>query len=449
MSTKSCFGTYDIRGIYPETVNEELAYRIGRFLPRLVKGTKIVVGRDVRLSSKALQEALIRGLLESGCDVYDLGLCGTEMIYFAVPHLALAGGVMITASHNPKAYNGMKFVGRGSAPLEKEIFRELERQVLEEKLPVSGEEGVLYQTDIMADYVAKMLSYANMSYLKRYKVVVNAGNGSAGPVLEAMEKYLPFELVKLGCTPDGTFPQGVPNPLLPENRAITAEAVKKHGADFGVAWDGDFDRCFIYDEQGRFIDACYMVGCLAEAFLIKEPGAGIVYDPRVVFKIEDTILSNGGKSAMCRVGHVFFKSQLREKGAIYGGEMSGHHYFRDFYYCDSGMIPWLLMAELLSRSGRKLSEFVGECREKYPVSGEQNLKVENVSLTLERMEGLYGNKGCVSKVDGLSVDMGEWRFNLRPSHTEPLLRLNVESRRDRKLCEDKTREIISTIAEIS
>lgn len=446
MGSKSCFGAYDIRGIYPKAVNEEMAYRIGRFLPGLIGAKKVAVGRDVRLSGKSLQEALMKGLLESGCGVYDIGLCGTEMIYFAVPHFELDGGVMITASHNPTEYNGMKFVGHGSAPLDKELFKELERQVSEETLPVAGTEGSLHQADIMAAYVEKMLSYVDVEALKPYKVVVNAGNGCAGPVLEAMEKALPFELIKLGCTPDGNFPQGVPNPLLPENRAATAEAVKAYGADFGVAWDGDFDRCFIYDEQGRFVDACYMVGFLAEAFLTKEKGAGIVYDPRAVFSIEDTIGKCGGRPIISKGGHVFFKRKMRETGAVYGGEMSAHHYFRDFNFCDSGMIPWLLVAELLSSSGRKLSELLDERREMYPVSGEQNLKVEEAVYSLSRMEEIYGSKGCVSKVDGLTVDFGDWRFNLRASNTEPLLRLNVESRGDRRLCQDKVQEIIREIA---
>ena len=442
---KSCFGAYDIRGIYPEQVNEELAYRIGRFLPGLIGAEKIAVGRDVRLSGRVLQEALEKGLRESGCEVYDIGLCGTEMIYFAVPYLELDGGIMITASHNPKEYNGMKFVGRGAAPLDKELFKELERQVREEEPPQPKEEGSFHQSDVLESYVEKMLSYVDVAALKPYKVVVNAGNGCAGPVLEAMEKRLPFELVKLDCQPDGNFPQGVPNPLLPENQAATAEAVKKHGADFGVAWDGDFDRCFLYDEQGRFIDSCYMVGFLAEAFLAKEPGAGIVYDPRAVYSIEDTINSCGGKPIISKGGHVFFKRKMRETGAVYGGEMSAHHYFRDFNFCDSGMIPWLLVAELLSESGKKLSELLDERKKRFPVSGEINLQVEDARSALETLEKTHTAEGQASKLDGLSVDMGNWRFNLRASNTEPLLRLNVESRGDRQLCRDKVKELIAEV----
>ncbi len=440
--SKSCFGAYDIRGIYPDQVNEQLAYGIGRVFPALIKGKKIAVGRDVRLSGESLRDVLVKGLLESGAEVVDIGVVGTEMIYFAVPHLELDGGIMITASHNPKEYNGMKFVARDSVPLSKELFKALEVQVGEEEFPPVQSGGTLQEADILPAYVEAMLSYIDVKCLKPYKVVVNAGNGAAGPVLEAMGKKLPFELVKLGCTPDGKFPQGVPNPLLPENQAATAEAVKAHGADFGVAWDGDFDRCFIYDEQGRFIDSCYMVGFLAQAFLAKEKGAGIVYDPRAVFNIEDAIATGGGRPILSKGGHVFFKQKMRETGAVYGGEMSAHHYFRDFHYCDSGMIPWLLVAELLSKSGKKLSQLLDERIEQFPVSGERNLQVEDTSAVLERMEKTYSARGQISKIDGLSVDMGNWRFNLRASNTEPLLRLNVESRGDRLLCIEKSEELI-------
>lgn len=445
MGSESCFGAYDIRGIYPAQVNEELVYRIGRFLPVLLKGRRFAIGRDMRLSGKSLSEALARGLKESGCEVYDIGLCGTEMIYFAVPHLDLDGGIMITASHNPKHYNGMKFVKSDSVPLEKELFKELERQVQEASLPPADSFGTLRQIDIMSDYVAKMLSYLDLTVLKPYKVVVNAGNGMAGPVLEELEKQLPFELIKMDCQPDGNFPKGVPNPLLPENQAATADKVRACQADFGVAWDGDFDRCFIYDEKGRFIDACYMVGFLAEAFLDKEMGAGIVYDSRAVYNIEDIIFQKNGRPVICKGGHTYFKAKMRETGAVYGGEMSAHHYFRDFHYCDSGMIPWLLVAELLSKSGKRLSELLDERMKSFPVSGEHNIKTERKKELLEQMKGIYGTLGKVSEVDGLSVDMGDWRFNLRASDTEPVMRLNVESRGDMMLCQDQVRELMAKL----
>ena len=442
---KSCFGAYDIRGVYPAQVNEKLAYGIGRVFPALIKGKKIAVGRDVRLSGASLRDALVKGLVEAGAEVVDIGVVGTEMIYFAVPYLDMDGGIMITASHNPKEYNGMKFVARDSVPLSKELFKALEVQVVEEDFPPVQSGGNLQQADILPAYVEAMLSYIDVKCLKPYKVVVNAGNGAAGPIIEAMGKKLPFELVKLGCAPDGNFPQGVPNPLLPENQATTADAVKAHGADFGVAWDGDFDRCFIYDEQGRFIDSCYMVGFLAQAFLAKEKGAGIVYDPRAVFNIEDAIANGGGRPVISKGGHVFFKQKMRETGAVYGGEMSAHHYFRDFHYCDSGMIPWLLVAELLSKSGKKLSQLLDERIEQFPVSGERNFKVEDAHSALARVESAYISKGEISKLDGLAVDLGSWRFNLRASNTEPLLRLNVESRGNRKLCMDKAEEILRIV----
>ena len=447
MGNNTCFGAYDIRGLYPGVVNEELAYKIGRFLPGLLNGRKFAIGHDMRLSGKSLNEALVRGLVEAGCEIHDIGLCGTEMIYFAVPHMELDGGIMITASHNPKDYNGMKFVKKDSVPMEKELFKELERLVREEPLPVKKERGIYLHEDIMQEYVEKMLSYVDVSALKPYKIVANAGNGMAGHVLEAMEKYLPFELVKFDWQPNGNFPKGVPNPLLPENRTTTAEAVREHNADFGVAWDGDFDRCFIYDEKGRFIDACYVVGFLAKAFLQKEKGAGIVYDSRAVYNIEDIIAKYGGVPHICKGGHVYFKAKMREKGAAYGGEMSAHHYFRDFNYCDSGMIPWLMVAELLSRSNRSLSELLDDRLTKFPVSGEQNIKLVNNIGVLDRMEKLYANQGTVNKVDGLSVDLGTWRFNLRASNTEPVLRLNVESRGNSNICTTKSCNLIAQIIE--
>ncbi|MBE6091635.1 MAG: phosphomannomutase/phosphoglucomutase [Selenomonas ruminantium] len=446
MDSRSCFGAYDIRGTYPNQVNENMAYRIGRFLPALLQGKKIALGHDMRLSGQSLNEYLARGLQESGCSVYDIGLCGTEMVYFAVPYLDLDGGIMITASHNPKEYNGMKFVKRESVPLERELFRELERQVREDELHICKEQGTYHQRDIMTAYVEKLLSYVDISVLKPYKIVVNAGNGMAGQVIDAIEKRLPFELVKVDCNPDGTFPRGVPNPLLSENQIATAKAVIEHRAHFGVAWDGDFDRCFIYDERGRFIDACYIVGFLAEAFLGEEKGAGIVYDNRVIYNIEDIIALNGGTPLISKGGHVIFKARMRETGAIYGGEMSGHHYFRNFYYCDSGMIPWLMVAELLSKSGKKLSELLDERMEKFPVSGEKNIKTGNSMKILDRIEALYEKQGSVSKIDGLSVNMKNWRFNLRASNTEPLLRLNVESCGDKKKCLKKCCSIIKEIS---
>ena len=438
---KSCFGVYDIRGIYPNEINEEMAYMIGRIIPSMLSAKRIIVGRDIRLSGQSLQESLVEGLTEAGVEVMDIGLCGTEMVYFAVPYFGGDCGIMITASHNPKDYNGMKFVGRDSSPLSTDFLEKLKMYIEKDFFVSSQFGGVLRSVNIQSAYINKILSYLDKTILKPYKVVVNAGNGAAGPLLEDLEKYLPFKMIKLNCRPDGNFPQGVPNPLLPENQIATAEAVKAYGADFGVAWDGDFDRCFIYDERGRFIDSCYMVGFLAEAFLAKKNGAGIVYDPRAIYCIEDTIRRSGGKAYMSKGGHIFFKKKMRETGAVYGGEMSAHHYFKDFHYCDSGMIPWLLMAELLSRSGKKLSALLDERIKEFPVSGEQNLKVEKPKEVLVGIENLYRGQGIVTKVDGLSIDFGNWRFNLRCSNTESFLRLNVESRGDKDLCIRKSKEI--------
>ena len=442
------FGAYDIRGIYPLTINDELAYRIGRFFPALFSAKKVVVGNDIRLSGPALKEALVEGLMESGCDVIDIGQCGTEMIYFATAHLKLDGGIMITASHNPKEYNGMKFVRQEARPISGDTgLRELEALVAEGESPSIAEiVGKVEKIDIAEEYVKHILSYVDMSKLKPFKVVVNAGNGAVGPILDVMEKYLPFELVKVHHQPDGSFPNGVPNPLLPDNREATAKAVRKYGADAGIAWDGDFDRCFMFDEQGDFIEGYYMVGFLAKAFLQKNPGAKIIYDPRLTWNTEELVRENGGVPVMSKSGHAFIKEKMRKENAIYGGEMSAHHYFRDFSYCDSGMIPWLLVLELLSQAdGKHLSDLMQERMEKYPCSGEINSKVRDADEVLERVEKEYGSQGKVTKVDGLSVVFDNWRFNLRKSNTEPVIRLNVEARQDAVLMRQMTEELLNRI----
>ncbi len=442
------FGAYDVRGIYPVTINEEIAYRIGRFFSELFKAKSIVVGNDIRLSGRVLKKALIKGLIESGCDVIDIGQCGTEMIYFATAHLHLDGGIMITASHNPKEYNGMKFVRQEARPISGDTgLRELEALVADGELPVIAETaGKVEKVDIAEEYVKHILSYVDLSKLKPLKVVVNAGNGAAGPILDVMEKYLPFELVKVHHQPDGSFPNGVPNPLLPDNREATAKMVREAGADVGVAWDGDFDRCFMFDEQGNFIEGYYMVGFLAKAFLQKEPGARIIYDPRLTWNTEELVRENGGVPVMSKSGHAFIKEKMRKENAIYGGEMSAHHYFRDFSYCDSGMIPWLLVLELLSQAdGKHLSDLMQERMEKYPCSGEINSKVRDADEVLERIEAEYGSLGKATKVDGLSVEFDNWRFNLRKSNTEPVIRLNVEARQDAVLMRQKTEELLHRI----
>lgn len=441
------FGAYDIRGIYPETINEKIAYRIGRFFPTLFAAKKVVVGNDIRLSGPALKEALINGLKESGCDVIDIGQCGTEMIYFATAHLQLDGGIMITASHNPKEYNGMKFVRQEARPISGDTgLRKLEKLVADGELSAKVEQaGQVEKLDIVEEYVKHILSYVDVDKLKSLKVVVNAGNGAAGPILDVMEKFLPFELVKVHHTPDGNFPNGVPNPLLPENRESTAKAVRESGADAGIAWDGDFDRCFMFDEQGNFIEGYYMVGFLAKAFLQKNPGEKIIYDPRLTWNTEELVKENGGIPVMSKSGHAFIKEKMRAENAIYGGEMSAHHYFRDFSYCDSGMIPWLLVLELLSKSDKHLSELMEERMERFPCSGEINSKVEDADEVLRRIKAEYGGQGKVSKIDGFSAEFDRWRFNLRKSNTEPVIRLNVETHKDKALLICKTEELLHKI----
>lgn len=441
------FGAYDIRGIYPEDVNEELAYRIGRSFPGLFAAKKVAVGHDIRLSGPSIRDALVKGLTESGCDVVDIGECGTEMIYFTTAHLKLDGGIMITASHNPKEYNGMKFVRKESRPISSDTgLKELEKAVMEGEFTETAATGKVEKIDILEDYVEHILSYVDVKKLKPFKVVANTGNGAAGPIINALEKHLPFDIVKVNNIPDGNFPNGVPNPILQENRESTAKVVRETGADVGVAWDGDFDRCFLFDENGGFIEGYYMVGFLARAFLKKNPGAKVIYDPRLIWNTIEIADELGGEAVMCKSGHAFIKDKMRQVNAIYGGEMSAHHYFRDFSYCDSGMIPWLLVLELLSQAdGKSLSDLMKERMERYPISGEINSKVADAQEVLDRIEKDYGAKGKVTKVDGLSVEFDNWRFNLRKSNTEPVIRLNVETRQDEKLCQEKTAELLAEI----
>lgn len=449
----SGFGSYDIRGIYPETINQEIAYRVGRVFPELFGAKKVAVGRDIRLSGPTIFDAISRGLTESGCDVYDIGQCGTEMIYFTVGSKNFDGGIMITASHNPKEYNGMKFVKTESRPISpKTGLLEIKARIEDESRDWSFKKatGTVYRIDILHDYVKKLLSYVDVKNLKPLKVVINTGNGSAGPVINEIEKFLPFEIIKVHNNANGFFPNGVPNPLLQDARHETSDAIKKFGADCGVAFDGDFDRCFLFDEKGDFIEGYYMVGFLAEAFLEKNKGEKIIYEPRAIWNTIEITENGGGTPIMCRSGHSYIKDMMRAENAIYGGEMSAHHYFRDFYYCDSGMIPWLLILELLGNSGKKLSELLEERIAKYPVSGEINTKVsgtDKVKEIISRIEKIYGGSGEVSKIDGLSIDFPDWRFNLRGSNTEPFIRLNVEARGDKKLMETKRDELLKIIRE--
>ena len=447
----SGFGSYDVRGIYPVSMNQDLAYRIGRVFPKFFDAKKIAVGHDIRLSGPTISDALVRGLTEAGCDVYDIGQCGTEMIYFTVGYKKFDGGIMVTASHNPKDYNGLKFVKKNSVPISpKSGLLELKKLVEDESFDWNFKKatGTVYRLDILHDYIKKILSYVDVKNLKPLKIVINSGNGSAGPVINELEKFLPFEVIKIHNNANGFFPNGVPNPLLQDSRKETSDAVIKNQADCGIAFDGDFDRCFLFDEKGNFIEGSYIVGFLAEAFLKKNPGEKIVFDQRAIWNTTDIVENCGGVPIICKSGHVYIKDKMREENAIYGGELSAHHYFRDFYYCDSGMISWLLVLELLCKTDKKLSELLAERIKKFPVSGEINTKVSSVEKSkeiMEKIEEIYGKEGKVSKIDGISVDFSDWRFNLRNSATEPYIRLNVETRGDKKLMEKKRDELLMII----
>ncbi len=444
-----CFKAYDIRGKVPDELNPQLAGKIGRSFASVYKLKKVAVGCDIRLSSAELVQALIAGLQDMGADVLDLGLCGTEEIYhaaFSMESEGVDGGVIVTASHNPADYNGMKFVIKGARPVTGESgLKEMSKLIVTGSLPEP--EKVRGRVELHHDkerYIRHLLGYVDSKKLKALKIVVNSGNGCAGPIVDLLEEHLPFQFVKVHHDPDGTFPHGVPNPLLPENRAETARMVRETGADFGVAWDGDFDRCFLWDEKGNFIEGYYIVGLLAKEMLKKEPGGKILYDPRLTWSTEEEVLQAGGIPVMTRTGHAFIKERMRRENAIYGGEMSAHHYFRNFGYCDSGMIPWLLVASLLSEEGKNLSELVADRMTAFPVSGEINSRVDDPDAVIARIEEIYGD-GERDYTDGLSIAFPEFRFNIRKSNTEPLLRLNVESRQKVELMQEKTKELLALI----
>ena len=450
MLNKNAFKAYDIRGIVPSEVNEEMAYLVGRIFAVMYGAREVVVGRDIRTTGESLLEALSEGLCHGGANVINIGECGTEMVYFATANLNADGGIMVTASHNPADYNGMKLVRRGARPVSSETgLMDIADLVVKSDLPrgiyLDKQAGTVSKVDIMPSYIEHLLSYIDLNALKPLQIVANPGNGGADIALSRLEKYLPFNFVKINAAPDGTFPNGVPNPLLVRNREVTAKAVRENKADLGIAWDGDFDRCFLFDEKAEFIEGYYIVGLLAEIFLKKYPGEKIMYDPRLTWNTLEIVERLGGEAVRCRSGHAFMKECMRANGMIYGGEMSAHHYFRDFSYCDSGMIPWLLVAEHLCVTGRTLSSLVEERMEMFACSGEINRKVEDSAAVLARVESKYAASGKADHLDGLTVDYDKWRFNVRISNTEPVVRLNVETRADKKLLADKTQELLELI----
>lgn len=457
----TCFKAYDIRGRLGTELDEEIAYRIGRAYAEFLKPKRVVVGGDIRLTSETLKQAVGRGLMDGGSDVIDLGMTGTEEIYFAAFHLDVDGGIQVTASHNPIDFNGMKLVARGARPISGDSgLNEIQRLAEENDFSDTVSKGTLLKQSVLPAYVDHLLSYVHAPSWKPLKLVVNAGNGAAGHVIDALEERLiqmsvPIKFIKVHHEPDGTFPNGIPNPLLPERRQETIEAVRKHQADFGIAWDGDFDRCFLFDEKGEFIEGYYIVGLLAEAFLVKaKAGNGgtqkVIHDPRLTWNTIDVVQRAGGIPVQSKTGHAFIKERMRQEDAIYGGEMSAHHYFRDFAYCDSGMIPWLLVAELVSLRGGKLSTLVQQRIAAFPSSGEVNFKVSNAQKVIEAIRSRYEAQSiCRDETDGLSLEFQEWRFNLRSSNTEPLLRLNVEARANRDLMKAQLDGLSSLILALS
>ena len=450
MQKLTCFKAYDIRGKLGTELNEEVAYRIGRAYGTFVgSGKQVVVGGDVRQTSASLKLALANGLQDAGVNVIDIGLTGTEEIYFATFHLGVDGGIEVTASHNPMDYNGMKLVREGSKPISGDTgLKDIQRMAEENDFPAVTTHGTYSQQSCLDAYVQHLLGYIDLKALKPLKMVVNAGNGAAGHVVDALEAefqrlQVPVTFIKVHNDPDGTFPHGIPNPLLPENRADTRNAVLEHKADMGIAWDGDFDRCFLFDENGEFIEGYYIVGLLAEAFLQQHAGAKIIHDPRLTWNTIDVVKATGGEPIQSKTGHAFIKERMRLEDAIYGGEMSAHHYFRDFAYCDSGMIPWLLVAQLMSVKNQALSALVDERIALYPCSGEINFHVADVKASIAAVRDHFAalQPLVIDTTDGLSMEFADWRFNLRGSNTEPVLRLNVESRQDLALMQAQVEKI--------
>ena len=454
MEKLTCFKAYDIRGQLGTELDEDIAYRIGRAYAEFLKPKNVVLGGDVRLTSESLKKALGEGIRDAGSDVIDIGMVGTEQVYFATSHLNAGGGIEVTASHNPIDYNGMKPIREGSRPVSSDTGL-LDIKAIAEANDFGAvdpdKRGAFEQVSILEDYLDHLCGYIKLDAIKPVKLVMNAGNGAAGPVVDALQSRfaklnLPIEIIKIHNEPDGSFPNGIPNPILHENRASTIDAVIEHQADLGIAWDGDFDRCFLVDEKGQFIEGYYIVGLLAEAFLLKNPGSKIVHDPRLTWNTIEVVSRNGGEAIQSKTGHAFIKERMRLEDAVYGGEMSAHHYFRDFFYCDSGMIPWLLVMELMSSSGKPLSELVNAMMVAYPSPGEINRAVADPASAIARVREHYETEALlVDEIDGVSMEFTDWRFNLRMSNTEPVVRLNVETRADALLLKQKELEILALL----
>lgn len=438
MNKLTCFKAYDIRGKLGTELNEEIAYKVGRAYGQIYQPKTVVIGCDVRLTSEDLKQATIRGLNDAGVDVLDLGMTGTEEVYFAAFHLDVQGGIEITASHNPMDYNGMKLVRENARPISADTgLKDIQSLAESEQFIEVEKKGTTQKYNILPEFIEHLLTYIDPSKIRPLKLVMNAGNGAAGHVVDAIEEKfkalnIPVEFIKIHNHPDGTFPNGIPNPILVENRDSTRNAVLIHHADMGIAWDGDFDRCFLFDEKGQFIEGYYIVGLLAQAFLLKQAGEKIVHDPRLVWNTLDIVNQYQGITIQSKCGHAFIKDVMREHNAAYGGEMSAHHYFRDFAYCDSGMIPWLLAVLVVSETQQSLSSLVEGMIERFPCSGEINFKVEDTQKTIQKIFDHFADLNpAIDQTDGVSLDFGAWRLNVRASNTEPLLRLNIESRTDK------------------
>lgn len=443
----TCFKAYDIRGRVPDQLNEDVAYRIGRAFVEYLKPSRVVVGFDIRLTSKNLCDALTAGLTDGGADVINIGQCGTEEVYFATSHLEADGGIVVTASHNPKDYNGMKLVREDSKPISGDTgLNDIKLLAEANEFAEPETPGSVTEQEVKNAYTEHLLGYVDATALKPLKIVCNAGNGGAGPALDQLEPHLPFEFIKVHHEADGNFPNGVPNPLLEENRQPTIDAILANDADLGIAWDGDFDRCFFFDANGRFIEGYYIVGLLAQAFLEKNAGAKVIHDPRLTWNTIEIAKEFGGTAINCKTGHAFIKERMRSEDAVYGGEMSAHHYFKDFFYCDSGMIPWLLVAGLMSAKDKTLAQLVDERMRAYPASGEINSTIDDPAALIKQIENTYQDAAVATDyTDGLSMAFDAWRFNIRMSNTEPVVRLNVESAADESLMKEKTEELMAII----